>query len=125
MLENVLAVTGPVLEPTEQFDELSRQAGHARLVGGRLTGLAHDQLDLRAGLGDDFLDAARVDAAILDELGQSDARDLSTHRIESAEEHRRRPVVDDQVDAGGLFEGANVASLAADDPALHLLRREL
>ena len=30
-------------------------------------------------------------------------------------------VVDDQVDAGGLLEGADVAALAADDAALHLV----
>ncbi len=34
-------------------------------------------------------------------------------------------VVDDEVDAGGLLEGPDVASLAADDPALHLVRRQV
>ena len=34
-------------------------------------------------------------------------------------------VVDDQVDAGRLLEGADVAPLAADDPALHLVVRQV
>ena len=34
-------------------------------------------------------------------------------------------VVDDQVDAGGLLEGADVAALAADDAALHLVGRQV
>jgi hypothetical protein len=34
-------------------------------------------------------------------------------------------VVDDQVDPRRLLEGADVAALAADDAALHLLAREL
>ena len=34
-------------------------------------------------------------------------------------------VVDDQVDAGGLLEGADVATLAADDAALHLVAGEV
>ena len=34
-------------------------------------------------------------------------------------------VVDDQVDAGRLLEGPDVAALAADDPALHLVARQV
>ena len=36
-----------------------------------------------------------------------------------------RRVVDDHVDAGQVLEGADVAALAADDPALHVVGREL
>ena len=57
--------------------------GHAGLVRGRLAGLAHDQLDLCARLGDDFLDASRMDAPVLDELGQREPRDLTTDRDRS------------------------------------------
>ena len=42
-----------------------------------------------------------------------------------AQDDRLGRVVDDQVDPGGLFEGADVAPLAADDPALHLVRRQV
>ena len=34
-------------------------------------------------------------------------------------------VVDDHVDAGGLLEGADVPALAADDPALHVVGRDV
>ena len=112
------------MQPAEELDDLRRQAGHAGVVGGRLAGLADDDVDLGPGLGDDLLDAAGVDAAVLDELGQGQAGDLAADRIEAADEHRLGRVVDDQVDAGGLLEGADVAALAADDAALHLVRRD-
>ena len=101
------------------------QPGNAGLVGGRFAGLAHDEVDLGAGLGDDLLDAARVDAAVGDELGQGDPGDLAADRVEARQDDRLGRVVDDQVDAGGLLEGADVAALAADDPALHLVRRQV
>ena len=41
------------------------------------------------------------------------------------EDDRLGRVVDDQVDAGRLLEGADVAALAADDPALHLVGRQV
>ena len=51
--------------------------------------------------------------------------DLAADRVEAGEDHRLGRVVDDQVDAGRLLEGADVAALAADDPALHLVRRQV
>ena len=75
-------------------------------------------------LADDLLDAAWVDAAVLDELRQREPCHLTTDRVEAADEHRLGRVVDDQVDPGGLLEGPDVAALAADDAALHLVRRD-
>ena len=57
--------------------------GHAGLVGGPLAGLAHDELDLGLGLGDDLLDAAGVDAAVGDELGDREPGDLAADRVEA------------------------------------------
>ena len=71
--------------------------------------------------GDDFFDARRVDAAVLHELLQADAGDLAAHRIEAADDHHARRVVDDHVHAGRLLEAADVAPLAADDAALHVV----
>ena len=95
--------------------------GHAGLVGGALAGLAHDEVDLGLGLGDDLLDAAGVDAAVGDELGDGDPGDLAADRVEAREDDRLGGVVDDEVHAGRLLEGADVAALAADDAALHLV----
>ena len=65
-----------------------------------------------------------MDAAVLDELGQGEPGDLAPDRVEATDEHRLGGVVDDEVDAGRLLEGADVATLAADDAALHLVRRD-
>ena len=100
----------------------ARQARDTGVVGGGLARLADDHVDLAAGLLDDVLDAARVDAPVGDELGESQARDLAAHRVEAADHDRVRSVIDDEVDAGRLLEGADVAALSADDAALHLIR---
>ena len=46
---------------------------------------------------------------------------LAADRVEAGQQHRLRGVVDDQVDAGDLLEGPDVAALPADDPALHVV----
>ena len=125
VVEHVLAVARAVLEPAEELDDLRREAGDAGVVGGLLAGLAHGEVDLGLGLGDDLLDAAGMDAAVGDELRDRDPRDLAADRVEPAEDDRLGRVVDDQVDAGRLFEGADVAALTADDPALHLVARQV
>ena len=51
----------------------------------------------------------------------SQARGLAAHGIESGYDHGFGRVVDDQVHAGGGLQGADVAALAADDAALHIV----
>ena len=98
------------------------QAGHVGLVGDLFPFLAHDLLQLEARLGDDLLDAGGVDAPVLHQLVQRAAGDLAAHGIEGGDGDRLRRVVDDQVDAGRLLQRPDVAALAADDAALHVVR---
>ncbi len=66
-----------------------------------------------------------MDAAVGDELGDGEPGDLAADRVEARQDDRLGRVVDDQVDPGRLLEGPDVAALAADDPALHLVRRQV
>ena len=107
---------------------LTRSAGrprHAGIVDGLFTRLADHEVHLGAGLVHDLLDAAGMDPAVGDQLRDGEARDLPAHRIEARQDDRLGGVVDDQVDAGGLLEGTDVAALAPDDPALHLVAGEM
>ena len=122
VVQDVLAVAGPILEPAQQLDQLRVQARHAGVVRRLLARLAHDDLDLGAALGDSLLDPARMDASVGDELGECHARHFAADRVEAREDHRLGRVVDDQVHAGSLLERADVAALTADDATLHLLR---
>ena len=62
-----------------------------------------------------------MDAAVLDELLQGDAGDFPAHRVEAGDGDGLRRVVDDQIHAGHGLQRADVAALAADDAALHLV----
>ena len=121
VVQHVLAVAGAELEASEEARDLGRQAGHAGVVRGRVAGLADDQVHLGASLRHDLLDPAGMDPPVGHQLGQRDAGDLAPDGIEAREDHGLGRVVDDQVHAGCLLEGPDVAALAADDPALHLV----
>ena len=82
-------------------------------------------LDLGLRLVVHLLDPRRVDAAVLDQLRQRQPRDLAAEAVERREHDGVRRVVDDEVDAGQVLERADVATLAADDPALHVVGRQL
>ena len=90
VVEHVLAVAGPEPEAAEGLDDVGREAGDAGVVGGLLAGLAHDRVDLGAGLGDDLLDASRVDAAVGDELGDRQPGDLAADRVEARQDRPSR-----------------------------------
>ena len=124
MLEDVLAVRGAVLHPPDQFHQLGMHAANSGVVHRLLPRLDDAGIDVRLRLFHDLFDAARVDAAVGDQPLERQAPDLAAHRLEAGHDDRVGRVVDDDVDAGGGLECANVAALAADDPAFHFVRRQ-
>ena len=62
-----------------------------------------------------------MDPAILDQLGQGQLGGLAANVVEGADDDHAGGVVDDDVDAGGLLEGADVAAFPADDAALDVV----
>src|SRR5436305_2845022 len=122
--EHVLAIARPVVQPAEQLRELRVDRPDVRLEHRLLTDLSDPVLDLRPRLVVGLLDARRMDPAVLQERLERQPSDLATDAVESGQNHRTRRVVDDEVDAGEGLERADVASLAADDPALQVVRVE-
>jgi hypothetical protein len=123
--EDVLAVGGAEAQAPEHLGQLGIEALDVGLED-RLLPQLHDvglELGLRLVVG--LLDAGRVDAPVLQELLEGHAGDLPAHAVEGAEDDGVGRVVDDEVDAGEVLEGADVAALAADDAALHVVAREL
>ena len=124
MIEHVLAVARAVAQAAEQSDELRMESVDTRLECRLFASFLDALVDFALRLLDHLLDARRMDAAILDELLECDARDLTAHRVEARQDDGLRRVVDDEVDARQRLERADVAALAADDAALHLVVRQ-
>ena len=82
-------------------------------------------LELGLGLVVGLLDPGRVDAPVLQQLLERHAGDLAPDAVEAGEDDRVGRVVDDEVDAGEVLEGADVAALTADDAALHVVGGQL
>jgi len=53
-----------------------------------------------------------------------DRRHFAAYRVESGQDDRFGGVVDDQVDAGGGLQGADIAPFATDDATFHLIGRQ-
>ncbi len=66
-----------------------------------------------------------MDAAVLQQLLQRHPGDLAADAVEARQHDRVGRVVDDEVDAGEVLQRADVAALAADDAALHVVGGEL
>ena len=101
------------------------QIVQAELERDRRAFLAHRLVGLVLHLLDDFFDARRMDAAVGDQPLDRLLGDLAAVGIEAGQDDRARRVVDDQVDAGGELERADVAALAADDAPLEIVARQV
>src|SRR5438132_719525 len=125
MLQDVLAVGRPVLQSPEQLDELGVKIRDRELESGRLPFLTDLFPQLRADFFDDLFDARRVDPPVDDQLFEREPGDFAPDRLERADHDRLGSVIDDEVDAGRRFERPDVPPLAADDPSLQVVRRQL
>ena len=123
--EHVLAVAGAEAQPAEQLDQLGVHALHAGVEHALLTELDDVAVHLGLGLVVGLLDPGRMDAAVLQQLLEREPGDLAPDPVKAREHHGAGRVVDDEVDAGEVLQGADVAALAADDPALHVVGGEL
>lgn len=120
-LQQVEAVIRDERQPAEEQRHPLVKIGDPEFKGRGLAPLLDLLVELLAGPLDDLLDPRRVDPAVLDELGETAGGDGAPQRVPGRQHDRPRCVVDEQIDAGGVFEGPNVAPLAADDSALHLV----
>ena len=121
VLEDVLAVACPELELAQQLDELGMDVVDLELQDGVLALLLDFLFELLLDVFDDLLDAGGMDTAVDDQLLDGQPGHLAPDGVEAREDDRFGRVVHDDVDAGGQLEGADVPSLAADDPALHVI----
>ena len=96
-------------------------AVNADVEGGLLARFADRLVDLLLGLIDHFFDARRMNPPVDDQTLQGQARHFPAHRVEARDDHRLGGIVDDQIDAGGGFDGADVAPFPADNPPFHLV----
>ena len=101
-----------------------RQPGHAGVVGGGLARLRMSRSTSALALATTSSMRPGWMRPSWTSLVRAMPGDLAADRVEAADEHRLGRVIDDQVDARGLLQGADVAALAADDAALHLVRRD-
>ena len=115
----ILPVGRAELQPAHHAQHLGVQAGNAGLEGGLFAGFIDDPVDRLAFLFQDLLDVRRVNATVDRQAGEGAAGNLAADGVEAGDGDRLRRVVHDDVHAGGLFEGLDVAAVAADDAALH------
>src|SRR4029079_2936519 len=95
--------------------------GEQRILGGPLA----QHIDLVTGPLVRLLDAVRMDPAVLDQHLQGNPADLPADRVEAGQQDSFGGVIDDHVDTCDGLEGPDVAALTADDPALHLVSRQV
>ncbi len=125
MTQHILPVAGTVAQLAQQTDQLMVKAVHADFQRCSLAFLLDDRLHFLFGLLDHFLDSGRMNAPVHNELLQRNPGDLTANRIEAGDDNRLRRVINDEIHSGHGLQRADVPTLAADDPPLHLIAGQL
>ena len=122
--QHVLSVARTIAHPPQQTYQLGMNTVHARLERRLLPRFLDALINLAACLLDHLFDACRMNASILNQLFERDPRHLTAYGIKARKNDRLGRIVDDEVDARQRLQGADVAPLAPDDAALHLIVRQ-
>lgn len=113
VFEHVLREAETELESAEQGDDLFRHPLNAAVENRFFSGVEDLFINLLADLFDEFLNAGRVNAPVGNEFFQQTARDFLADRVKAGNDDRFRRIVDQDVDARGGFQSADIASLAS------------
>ena len=124
MREHVLSVARAEVQAAERPNGLGAHRVDAHLEKDPLALLVNRLGDFLADFLDDLFDPRRMNAPVRDQAAEGRLCNLPAYGIEARNHHRLGGVVDDDVDARQRFEGPDVAALAADDAALHLIVRQ-
>src|ERR1017187_1547916 len=125
VVEHVLVVGETVPELPEKLYDLRVKAVDVEPADGVLAGLGRGEIDLVLGPLHVLLDACRMDPPVLDQRLEGIPGDFAAHGIKRREEDKLGRLVDQQRDSRRGLEGLYVAALPADEPALHLLARQV
>ena len=121
MGQHVFAVAVPVLETTEQTDQLGVKSADSDFESGLFAGAPDSFVDVSDGAVDALLDAGGLDPSVFDELGKCQFRDFPANRVETGQGDNAGGVINDDVNAGSGFQSPDITSFAADETAFHLI----
>ena len=121
MLQEILAVGRAILHLTDEADKLGVHPVDAKVDDGALPRLNDFLFDLLTHLGDDLLNACRVNATILYQLMQGKACHLTAHGIEATQHDGLGGIINDDLNPCSCFEGTDITTFTTDDTALDLV----
>ena len=121
VLKHILREAVTILQSAQQTDDGRGDALNTGFKNGGFALLKEFIFNFLADLFGKFFDAGGVDPAVADQALHQAARHLFADRVKTADDHRFGGVVNKDTHTGDSLNGADIASFAADDPALHFI----
>ena len=81
MLEKILSIRAAILHAADKLDKLYVKTVNPEVYAGPLSCLEYLIFELTADLGNDFLDACRMNAAVSHQLMQGQTGNLTAYRL--------------------------------------------
>src|SRR3972149_10599248 len=121
MQKHVLRIAVTKLYPPQQLHELGVNAMDPDVKNSLLPRLPDSLFYLLLRLAHNLFYPPRVDTAIGHELFQRQPGNFPTNGIMAGNDHGLRSIINDQINPRSRFQGADIASLTANNPTLHIV----
>ena len=121
MVKYVLTVARAVFKLAELTDKFGMNTVNACVNSGSFTRLLNGMFNLFAWFLIEFFDSCRVNSAICNEFFKRLTRYLTANGVKARNRNSLGRIVNNEVNACYRLKGAYVATLSADNSALHLI----
>ena len=124
MLQDILAVAGPVTQFAQQHDQLWMQSSYTGFKCGLFSFFPDLVIHFFARFSTIF-DPRRMNAAVADQFFQGPTGQSPADRIEARQDHCFRCIINNQINPGQGFQRSDISPFAADNPSFHFIIGEI
>src|SRR3989344_3344073 len=111
------------MKASKDFYKVRMKVRHASFKGSFFAHATHGFRNILTSMLEHLLNFCGLNASVGDKCLERDASDFATNRVKRGEGDGTGLFINEHINARGVFEGANVAPLTADDFTFDILRR--
>ncbi len=121
MVQDVLAITGTVVQPSKQLHKFRMNAVYTGFQNGTLTFLFNCCVHFTAGFLNRFLNARGMDTPVSNQLFKCNARNFTPHRLKARKRNGFRSIINDEINTRQRFNRTDIAPFPTDNAPFHFI----
>ena len=124
MIQNVLAIAGPVFKSSKKFNKLMMHVVNSKLYNNSLAFFSNVSFNVFPGFFNHFFNFCRVNSSVSYQSFKRKLCNFASDRLKRRKSDSLRCIVDYKVNAGQAFNRSYVSSFSSYYSSFHVIARK-